>query len=118
LSSLLSLSLSPLPFLSSPLSPPPWPLPPLPQLPSPPPPEHSRFRCCPSAHLSPARGLPRHCRRRCCCCARLSPARGLPRRSVVTVTRARCQGVALRRERVRKCSGKDHRCSQAKEPVV
>jgi hypothetical protein len=38
--------------------------------------------------------------------------------AVAVVARARHQGVAPRRERVRECSRKEHRWSQAIEPVV
>jgi hypothetical protein len=88
------------------------------QLPSslPPPPEHSRFRCCRGARPLPRGASPAvavtvavvvcACRQR-----GASPA-------VAVIVRTRCQGVALRRERVRKCSRKEHRWSQAKEPVV
>ena len=99
LSSLLSFSLSPPPpLLSSPLSPPLSPLPPPPQWLSPSPPEHSWFHCCRGAHPSSVLGLPHRCRCHFCHRGR--------------------QGVALRREQVQECSGKEHRWSQAIEPVV
>ena len=107
LSSLPSLSLSPPPFLSSPLSPPPSPLPSPPQLPPPLPPEHSRFRCCCGARPLPARGLP--------CAAAIAVAvvaRACRQRGgsfvIAVIVRARRQGVAPRRERVQNCSGKEH----------
>ena len=76
------------------------------QLPSPSPPEHSRLLIVAAfVHLAVAVIA--------CACPRCgaSPA-------TIVIVRARCQGVAPRREQFRECSGKEHRWSQAIEPVV
>jgi hypothetical protein len=106
------LSSMPLLLLSPPLSS-------SPQFPSPPPPEHSRFHCCRGArrpHAGPPPPLlPPLLSSRTCCQRGASPA-------VAVVACARCQGVALRRERVQSVPGRItvgvRPKSQLCEPVV